>query len=181
MLRDYFYNYELNESVLHWIEIALGDNWKKPDNFDYTPGDLYDNKKKLITEFTFLFFAFNCLYSYAYVDKEKEMTRLRSFLENVLPRLAADFNPLPLMTDKRWQNGIYCLKNSRRQLYQEKKQPFHSTRQNQIYTAFVHLYKVRCNLFHGRKSPEELEDLRLIKEGRDALQHFFIHYFKKVK
>ena len=136
----------IEEIIRKWYALASGGNVEANDIF---------------FRFVALWIAFNALYTSRHGNEERDWDQVRSFAE--APQAIACHRRL-LQNDEKYRNAVQDLKD--RGVYDVRRQTLRTIRNENNLTQVARcVYQVRCNLFHGGKSPEDLRDERLVNAG----------------
>lgn len=119
-----------------------------------------------ITRFLKLWIALNALFEMRFPQENGDHNQLRAFA-NWAPVSASHQLGLPTQTYHRSvlllaEKGVY---NHRKKLV------VHVTDLASASEVFEAVYQVRCNLFHGKKTPYDLRDTQLIQAAGNIVAH----------
>lgn len=128
-----------------WYEVASGDRSLGKDE---------------VSRFMVLWVGFNALYALEFDHVDGDRKQVRLFAD--YPRAKNAHEEALSGSDTRYttavktlaQRGVYNFRNQERLRLED---------ESNLGQVMELVYQVRCNLFHGRKSPHDLRDRKLIK------------------
>ena len=119
-----------------------------------------DNAEHYVSKFFCYYIAFNWLYNTE--SDDSETARIKQYISNLISK-ESSYDPRLLLKNREWSQEIRDGRSGRVNSYlQEPVDP-------RIH-AFLQIYQVRCNLFHGSKSMKNPRNKILVKEASDVLE-----------
>lgn len=137
---------EINEIIKKWFDISKGDNIDTKDDF---------------FKFVAVWLAFNALYSSKFYNITGDKEQVKRFAN--LPAIKERHKVL-LKDDFTYMESLKMIKSKGvRNMQVDYKWEINDSLS--IKSTLLSIYQIRCNLFHGGKTPENLRDINLVKNG----------------
>lgn len=119
-----------------------------------------DNAEHYVSKFFCYYIAFNWLYNTE--NDNTEYARIEGYINTFISKYPS-YNPQSLLKSREWNQEIRGGRSGRVNSYLQEQVD------SRVH-AFLQIYQVRCNLFHGSKSMKNPRNKILVKEASDVLE-----------
>ena len=138
----------LSEVVLPWYAISQGQSFDQSNVF---------------FKFIAMFIAFNAIYDCRYESEYDPARKIQKFSDD---NFMKERHKNLLNTDTEYKNAVECLaEKGIINMQKSNDEPFKINRLEYLNQVMRCIYQVRCNLFHGDKSPGEPRDVNVVRSS----------------